>query len=122
MRRFPIKRTPPWRFLLGLFGVTTARAYLEIDEERLVARFGWYRLELPRAQIVAVEPGQWPWWWRIGGKIWRERLGLIGAGGPVLCLRLAASQPTRLLGIPLHVQEVCISVEDPAAVQAALEA
>lgn len=69
MRRFAIKRTPPWRFLLGLFGVTTARASLEID-----------------------------------------------------ALRLAAPQPTRLLGLPLHVQEVCVSVEDPAAVREALEA
>ena len=122
MRRFPIKRSPPWRALLALMGATTARSYLEIDEERLVARFGWYRLEVPRARIAAVAPGWWPWWRGIGGKVWRGRLGLIGTGGPVLCVRLTPPVRTRLSGLPLRVRELCVSVDDPAAVRAALEA
>ncbi len=121
MRQFPIKRSPWWRFLLMLFGATTAHSYLPVDGERLVARFGWYRLELPRAQIVAVEPVRWPWWAGIGWRVGGGRLGLIGATAPVLCIRLASPHRTRLLGIPLQVRELYVSVDDPAAVQAALE-
>ena len=122
MRRFPIKRSPWWRPLLFLFGATAARSYLEVDRERLVARFSWYRLELTRAQIVAVEPGRWPWWGGIGWRMSRGRLGLIGATAPVLCVRLASPHRTRLLGIPLNLRELYVSVDDPAAVRAALEA
>ena len=122
MHRFPIKRSPWWRFLLGLFGVTTARAYLQLDGERLVVRFGWYRLELPRAQIAAVEEGRWPWWGGIGWRISAGRLGLIGATAPVVYIRLARPHRTRLLGIPLQLRELWVSVDDPAAVRAALGA
>ncbi len=59
--RFAIKRSPWWRPLLALFGATAARAYLDVDRERLVARFGWYRLEVPRAQVATVEPVRWRW-------------------------------------------------------------
>ena len=122
MRRFPIKRSPWWRPLLALFGATAARAYLEVDRERVVARFGWYRLEVPRAQVAAVEPVRGQWWWGIGWRsdLW-SRLGLIGATAPVLCLRLASPHRTRLLGVPLRLRELYVSVDDPAAVRAALE-
>ena len=123
MRRFAIKRSPWWRPLLALFGATAERAYLEVDRERLVARFGWYRLEVPRAEVAAVEPARWRWWGGIG---WRSdlrgSLGLIGATAPVLRLRLARPHPTRLLGIPFRLRELYVSVDDPAGVRAALEA
>ncbi len=122
MRRFAIKRSPWWRPLLVLFGATAARAELAVERERLVARFGWYRLEVPRAQVAAVESVRWPWWGGIGWRYWGGRLGLIGASAPVLCVRLASQHRARLLGIPLRVRELCISVDDPAAVRAALAA
>ena len=120
--RFAIKRSPWWRPLLGLFGAAAARAHLEVDRERLVARFGWYRLELPRAQVATVEPARWPWWQGIG---WRSdlrgRLGVIGATSPVLRIRLASPHPTQLPGIPFRLRELYVSVDDPAGVRAALK-
>ena len=123
MRRFAIKRSPWWRPLLALFGATAGRAYLDVDRERLVARFGWYRLEVPRAQVAAVEPVRWRWWWGIGWRSdLRARLGLIGATAPVLRIGLASPCRTRLLGIPFGLRELYVSVDDPAGVRAALVA
>ena len=53
--RFPFRFDPTYRRLARLFGVTPACAWVELDDERLEARYGPWRVQTPRSNIAAVE-------------------------------------------------------------------
>jgi hypothetical protein len=53
--RFPFRFDPTYRRLARLFGVTPERAWVELDEETLEARYGPWRVRTPRSNIAAVE-------------------------------------------------------------------
>jgi hypothetical protein len=122
MSRFAIKRSPLWRPLLGLFGATAASSWVEVEPDRLRARFGFYRLEIPRAEIAGAEPATWPF---VAGIGWRgnfvSTLGLIGATSPVVRVRLRQKQRGRLLGLPLRFDNLYLSLEDPEGFIRALQ-
>jgi len=67
-RRFPIRIEDRWRLLLRIaFGVTIERAWAAIEDGRLVARFGWYSLDVPLEDIVSWRiEGPWRWITAIG--------------------------------------------------------
>lgn len=46
VQRFPIRVEPRYRWLLRVFGVTPANAYVDLGE-RLEARFGWSHVTTP---------------------------------------------------------------------------
>lgn len=54
-QRFDFAFDPLFRVLDGALGVTPSRAYVEIDDERLVARFGRWLVETPRGNIECAE-------------------------------------------------------------------
>ncbi|MEX1335209.1 MAG: hypothetical protein AB1Z66_07920, partial [Candidatus Limnocylindrales bacterium] len=50
---FPIRVGSRSRPLLRLFfGVTPDRAWVTVDDERVVVRLGWWQMEVPTAQIT----------------------------------------------------------------------
>ena len=54
-RRFSFAFDPAFRPIDLLLGVTPRRAFVEVDGERLVARFGRWRVETPRSNVAAAE-------------------------------------------------------------------
>ena len=78
--RFPIRRSPWWVPLLLLFGATPGRSYVELADDRLVARFGWlFHHSFPLADIEGAGRRSWPLLYGIG---WRSNLfGVIGLIG-----------------------------------------
>ncbi|MCC6830886.1 MAG: hypothetical protein IT200_06035 [Thermoleophilia bacterium] len=57
----------PWRPFLLAWGVRRGRAYLEVDGDRLVARFGFWSLQTDLANVASWEiSGPWRWWRAIG--------------------------------------------------------
>ncbi|HET7035042.1 MAG TPA: hypothetical protein VFI42_05105 [Thermomicrobiaceae bacterium] len=123
MPRFAIRRAPIWRPLLALFGATAGHSWVDVEPDKVVAQFGSYHLEIPRDNIEQAERGAWPW---LGGIGWRVglggTLGLIGSMDGVVHLHLRQPQRRRLLGIPIRVRNVYVSLEDPNGFLAALEA
>lgn len=121
MTRFSIQNSAWWRPLFLLFGVTGDRSYVEVDDTSLRVRFGWYRLTVPRERITGTARVNWALWRGIG---WRSNLrnaiGLIGRSGPVVYLRIAPPVPTRLLGIPIKLTHLYLSVDTPDAFIASL--
>jgi hypothetical protein len=119
--RLPIKRSAWWAPLLWLFGATRNQSYIQIEQDVVAVRFGWYRLVIPREQIVSAEAAHWP---ILGGIGWRTNfrgtIGLIGAYAPVIHLRIAPAERVRLLRIPVRLTDLYISVDQPDAVRAAL--
>lgn len=52
--RFPFRFAPSYRLPAAAFGVTPWTAYVEVDDERLTARFGPWRLQTPLSNIGQV--------------------------------------------------------------------
>jgi hypothetical protein len=53
--RFPFRFDPTYRRLARLFGVTPERAWVDLGEEVLEARYGRWRVRTPKSNIVGVE-------------------------------------------------------------------
>jgi hypothetical protein len=121
--KFAIKRSRWWRPLLALFGGTEAHSYVTINEQGLVARFGFYRIALPHEQIASVEPRKWPWY---GGLGWRtnfkDTIALIGSHDGVVQIKLKEPLRAHVLRIPVKMVNFYISVENPGGFIAAMQA
>ncbi len=52
--RFPFRFAASYRLPAAAFGVTPWTAYVDVDDERLSARFGLWRLQTPRSNISGV--------------------------------------------------------------------
>jgi hypothetical protein len=119
--RFPIRRDPWWAPLLLLFGATPGRSYVELAEDRLVARFGWlFHYSFPLTDIEGARPRSWLLLYGIG---WRSNLfgviGLIGSRGNVVEVRLRQRRWVWML-LPLPCNRLAVSLEDPQAFLEAL--
>lgn len=53
--RFPFRFAPAYRRLARPFGVTFERAWVELSEEELVARYGPWRVRTPLSNVAHVE-------------------------------------------------------------------
>ena len=64
---FTIRLQPGLRPILVLFGVRPGRASVQLDGQRLVARFGFFRAETPLANIERWDlTGPYRWWRAVG--------------------------------------------------------
>ncbi len=77
MQRFEFRFDPAYRRAARPFGITPERAWVEIDDERLVARYGPWRLETPLSNIKSVAITGPYRFYRTGGP---ARLGVTDAG------------------------------------------
>jgi hypothetical protein len=119
--RFPIRRDPWWVPLLLLFGATPGRSYVELDDDRLVARFGWlFHHSFPLIDIEGARPRSWPLLYGIG---WKSNLigviGLTGSYRSVVEVRLRRRRWIWML-LPLPINRLAVSLEDPKAFLEAL--
>ncbi len=123
-RRFAIRRDPIWRPLLALFGGTAGGSFVEVRDDAVRVRFGLgFDTTVPRAEIAEAAPTRYP---LLGGIGWRTNLrggvALVGSTRGVVRLRLAAPCRARLFGFPLRCRDLYVSLEEPEAFLAALNA
>jgi hypothetical protein len=58
---------PRWRWVLWIWGVTGGRAWVDLDGDRLHARFDWWHLRTATANIERwTITGPYRWWRAIG--------------------------------------------------------
>ena len=124
---YTISRSPFWRWLLALFGATGERSQVRLHPDALDVQFGPFheRIALGELTQVAVAHRRLPWWrYSLG---WRTNLvgtvALMGAPENVVRLSLARSRLVRLFpGVRVPCRELLISLEEPDAFVAAVEA
>jgi hypothetical protein len=105
--------------LFASIGITPARAYLELDSERLRVRLGWgFRGDVPRPSIRSVRRVSDSV--SIGAHGWRGRWLVNGATGPLVAMAIDPPASARVLGVPIRLCELVVSVDDPATVVAEL--
>jgi hypothetical protein len=119
--RFPIRQSPWWGPLLLLFGATPGRSYVELDDDELVARFGWlFHHSFLLADIEGAGARSWPLLYGIG---WRSNLfgviGLIGSYRNVVEVCFKRRRWMWML-LPLSCNRLAVSLEDPEALLEAL--
>ena len=117
--RFPIRTDPWWRPLLLAGGATRDRSYVEVTDDRVSFRFGFFfRRAVDRGEVEGAALRHWPLWMGIG---WRSNLrgviGLIGSYRGVVEVRLQSR--SRAWGV-FPCDRIAVSLEDPEGFIAAL--
>ncbi|MEV1333995.1 hypothetical protein AB0J20_30980 [Micromonospora costi] len=122
-RRFPFRFDPPFRPALALLGVRPETAWVEVDEARLLVRFGPWRLATARANVAGVTRAGPYRWWRVIG----PHLSLVDRGvtfgsstSAGLCVRFGEPVPALTPGSWLRHPAVTVTVADPDALADAL--
>jgi len=114
LHSFQIRRDPPFRPLLWLFGATQGRSRVELRGDALHTCFGWHQIEIPLDHVRAASRSQWAWYAGIG---WRSNvrsiLGLVGSYRGIVRLAIDPPVRVRLLAIPFGLRDLYVSLEDP---------
>ena len=117
--RIPIRYGTPWRWLLPLFLLPARMAYIRIDGDVVKVRMGWaFRAKFSRAEVMEV--AKHPPVISIGVHGWRGRWLVNGAHRPIAVIRLSQPARARVIGLPLNVREILVSVADRDALREVL--
>ena len=101
--RFPIRFGALKPFFV-LIGLTPGRCYVEIGPDVVRVRMGWsFSADVPRAAIRSAH--------RVHDR--RGRWLVNGAAGPLVALEIAAAGHARVLGFPVVLRELLVSVDEP---------
>ena len=108
------------RPLLSLLGLGPRHSGLELDGDRLRVRMGWaFSVALPRARIRSAERSEGAVG-SIGVHGWRGRWLVNGAVSGLVTLRVEPAARAWVIGVPVRLALLRVSVEDPDALLRAL--
>jgi hypothetical protein len=115
-KRFPIRFDRAYGVLSTALFLPPSASWVEVDGAEVQVRMGWaFRARFPRAAVasaaVLVSRG-------VHG--FAGRWLVNGSGEGILTLTLAPAQRGYVLGLPVRLRELLVSVEDPAGLAAAL--
>jgi hypothetical protein len=118
-RRFPL-RYGVFRPLFWAMGAGPRASGVTIDDDRLRARMGWmFRTDLPLKTVTGAEPhtglagGIGVHGWR---GVWLVNGGIRG----IVRIFIDPPAPARVLGVPVRLRELQVSVESPEELVAEL--
>ena len=118
--RFPITFDPWYRVLSSVLGLPPSSAYVQIDGEQVEVRMGcafrtrFRRSEVSSAAAQDIRPIS------RGVHGFGGRWLVNGAGRGILRIELNPAQRAYVMGIPVRLRELLVSVGDVSAVAAAL--
>ena len=119
-RRFPIRFDGFYRVISILSFLPPDDAYVALDGQDVSVRMAWgFRARLPRAAVAGVQ--------RIalrplsrGVHGWGGRWLVNGSAEGLLEITLRPEQRARVIGFPVRLHTLVVSVEDPEGLRAAL--
>lgn len=111
-----------FRPLLSALGMGPAFSHAELSDERLRIRMGWaFSADLPRSAIVTGARSEGP----VGGigvHGWRGAWLVNGAATGLVTISFDPAQRARVMGLPVALRTLRLSLEDPDALIALLGA
>lgn len=121
MTRIPIRFDPWYAPVASALRVGPRDSYLELHDDAVAVHMGWgFDARFPRSAIRAVTAGlQAPWSRGVHG-FWGRWL-VNGSGDRIVALELEPPQRARVLGVPVRLRQLKVSVDDPDAVAARLQ-
>jgi len=119
-QRFPIRCDNWYRVLSTALFIRPSRSYVVVDGDHVEVRMDWaFRARFPRAAIVSAAPTHARLLSR-GIHGFAGRWLVNGSSQGLLTIALAPSQRGYVMGFPVRLQSLTVSVADPAALAAAL--
>lgn len=117
--RFPILFTGAGRAMVVL-GITRSGSHVEVGDSEVHVRLSWsFRATFPRSSVRAVgHDSDKVWGWGAHG--WRGRWLVNGSSSNVVRIDIAPATRARVLGVPVRLDVLRVSVADPDALIAAL--
>jgi hypothetical protein len=118
--RFPITFDAPCARLFRALRIFPSDSYVEIAGNQVSVRMGWaFRATFDRSCVTGIAPlGQ-----RIrltrGVHGWAGRWLVNGAGDGILAIALEPRQHAHVVGFPVGLRQLQVSVEDPTVVAVA---
>jgi hypothetical protein len=120
MSRIPILYSRGYGLILGLMGLPRHSAYVELDDALVRVRLGWaFHASFNRNRVESAEHTP-DVLMTAGAHGWRGRWLVNGATGPIVTIRLRGPASAFVLGFPIRLREIAVSVADPDALIAAL--
>ena len=117
--RIPIRYGNPWKWILPLFLLPARLAYIRIDGDSVRVRMAWgFRIKFPKASVQSVSDHRPVV--SIGAHGWKGRWLVNGAHRPIATIALSPPARGRLLGMPITVRELLVSVDDRDVLRLAL--
>ncbi len=120
MVRFQIRFDAAYRALSTVLLLLPSDSFLEVDGDEVRVRMGWgFRTRFPSSAVVsATEYTEKPISRGIHG--WAGRWLVNGSGDGIVSIALAPIQRGYVMGFPVRLKTLLVSVEDPAGVRASL--
>ena len=112
--RFPIHFGRFNRVFMGALGLTPRRSYADIDGDTLRVRMGWaFRADLHRRAVTGAQRHDRYVWsgWGVHG--WRGWWLVNGSGHKIVKVHIDPPARARVLGLPVKLRELWISLDDP---------
>lgn len=118
--RVPISFDPWYRVLSRLVGLSPADAFVELAGEQVTVRMAWaFSSKFPRAAVASVScPEMRPLSRGVHG--FAGRWLVNGSGKGIVAIELNPAQRGHVLGVPVTLRELLISLQEPAEVAARL--
>jgi hypothetical protein len=113
VRRFSFRYDAWCGWLLGLFGSGRRVSWVDVTPDEVVVRLGIaFRGSVPRSSITSIKP------WRgavfgWGAHGWRGRWLVNGSSKGIVVLQIEPPARGRVIGFPVKLTELAISLEDP---------
>jgi hypothetical protein len=119
--RFPIEFEAPYALLSRALLIFPSDSYVEVAGNQVLVRMGWaFQATFDRSRVARTNS--------LGKRIhltrgvhgWAGRWLVNGAGDGILAIDLEPRQRAYVLGFPVSLRQLQVSVEDPRALAAAL--
>lgn len=118
--RFPLSFDRWYGALSGLLGLPPSTAYVELDGAEVRVRMGWaFRARFPRSAIAGIGTLRMPPLSR-GVHGFGGRWLVNGSGRGILAIQLSSVQRAWVMGVPVRLRELVVSVTEAAELAAAL--
>jgi hypothetical protein len=113
--RFPIRFERWYRVLSSTLLLFPSSSYVDVDDHEVHVHMGWaFDARFPRSSVkAATRPDRAPLSRGVHG--FAGRWLVNGSGDGILTLDLEPEQRARVLGLPIRLRQLMVSVDDPKA-------
>lgn len=109
--------------VLRLIGMGPARSGVWVDDESVRVEMGWgFRARFPRLAVRLIESGTISAWQGWGVHGWRGGWIVTGSSAGLVSLELSPESRARVMGIPVRLARLRLSLTEPDALTALLGA
>jgi hypothetical protein len=115
--RFPIRFDPAYRIFSTALFLPPSHSYVEIEGDQVNVRMRWaFRTRFPRSAVTSItEPDMSPLSRGVHG--FAGRWLVNGSGKGIVSLDLEPPQRGYVIGFPVRLRKLLLSVEDPGGLK-----